>query len=265
MSKLHKKCPTIVNLLNLDAPQKGLDYTIDDVFIKTMHEKSPEVEVTRFEEDAKVYIVSKNILDTARTIDVEAAKGYMDSSDLVGMRYDFILGNDLEGLLSVEIVRLEIEGKKLKENDEMTYLAFFNYFSGHGVDSAMNDVHVGYVDLVNNKISVMGADEKGYETGQLIMQLLIYMHFGDITTKVYQPTENIAYSKTLSVKNDLKTPVVYVNTLWKQRVCTEGFPVKGHWRMQVHGAGRAKKKLIWIEAFAKSGYNRKATKELQDG
>lgn len=262
MSKLHKKCPTIVKLLNLDVPKQGLDYTINDVFIKVMHEKSTDTEATRFEEDAKVYIVSKNILDTARTIDVKAAKGYMDSSDLAGMSYNFILGNDIDGLLSVEIVHLEIESNEKKLGYDNTYLAFFNYFTGHGVDAAMNDVHVGYVDLVNNKISVMGTNEKGYEIGQLVMQLLIYMHFGDITTKIYQPTENIALSKTLSVKNDLKTPVTYINTLWKQRVCTGGFPVKGHWRMQVHGTGRAKKKLIWIESFSKSGYNRKATKEL---
>jgi hypothetical protein len=94
------------------------------------------------------------------------------------------------------------------------------------------------------------------------MQLLIYMHFGDITSKTYAPKENVKLSDNKLVTNTLKTPVTYLNTLWKQRVSTSGFKVKGHWRMQVHGINRRKKKLIWIESFSKSGYNRKATKEL---
>jgi hypothetical protein len=40
------------------------------------------------------------------------------------------------------------------------------------------------------------------------------------------------------------------------------FRVKGHLRWQFFGEKKAKRKLIWIDEFEKSGYKRSATKTL---
>jgi hypothetical protein len=40
------------------------------------------------------------------------------------------------------------------------------------------------------------------------------------------------------------------------------FTVKGHFRWQVHGEKHSKRKLIWVNEFEKSGYHRKATKDI---
>ena len=84
---------------------------------------------------------------------------------------------------------------------------------------------------------------------------LTYMFYGDITTKVCKPKVKYNLGKYNTFNHKLPTAVHYVDTTWKQRINTLGFPVKGHFRLQKYLTGP---KLIWIEAFKKNGYNRKA-------
>jgi hypothetical protein len=44
----------------------------------------------------------------------------------------------------------------------------------------------------------------------------------------------------------------------KTIVRTEGFKVRGHWRWQAYGEGMKERKLIFINAFEKKGYIRRA-------
>jgi len=263
MSKLYKKCPTIVKLIETEVPKIGLDYTITKVLEKKLKEHRPDVDVLRFDEDFKTYIVSKNILETVKTIDINVAKDHMTSEHLTGTKFCFVLGNDNDGLLSVEIIELDVK------DTVVSILAVFNYQSGSGLNTALEDVLVGYADLVNTEIITMSkgkasTDVEAEKIGTLVMQLIIYLYYGDIVTKHYAPNENIQYSSTELVKNTLKTPVIYLNTLWKQRVSVGGFKVKGHWRMQAFGKRHKERQLKWIEGFNKKGYNRKATKEIVD-
>jgi hypothetical protein len=62
--------------------------------------------------------------------------------------------------------------------------------------------------------------------------------------------------------NESKSDFIVLDCRWfTELVRTTPFHVRGHLRWQVHGQGRAKRKLIWIDDFEKSGYHRKPNKE----
>lgn len=95
-----------------------------------------------------------------------------------------------------------------------------------------------------------------------LLRLLIYLFYGDITERYIPAKVKVRLSETKFLLNDSPFPVSYANTLWRQRINVSGFKVRGHFRMQAHGEGRSKRKLIWIDEFAKFGYSRKSTVEL---
>ncbi len=112
----------------------------------------------------------------------------------------------------------------------------------------------------HNKLSRFGS-LFNYEKSVFVIQLLTYLIFGEITEKhIPQKTHvNIGFTRFL---NNSNINISFCDTLWRQRISTDGFKVRGHFRLQPIGECRLKRKLIWIEEFQKSGYNRKATVEL---
>ena len=64
-----------------------------------------------------------------------------------------------------------------------------------------------------------------------------------------------------------RTPflVTQLDSTWlKTIVRTEGFMVRGHFRLQRYGEGNLQRKLIYIEPFEKHGYTRRAKKLIEE-
>ena len=67
------------------------------------------------------------------------------------------------------------------------------------------------------------------------------------------------------VTNKAPFPITYLDCSWlKTIVRTEGFLVRGHFRLQPYGEGRLERKLIYIEPFQKHGYTRTAKKLIAE-
>lgn len=65
--------------------------------------------------------------------------------------------------------------------------------------------------------------------------------------------------------NESKSDITLLDCRWfTELVRDTPFSVRGHLRWQVHGEGRQKRKLIWIDEFEKQGYTRKPTKEVEN-
>ena len=97
-----------------------------------------------------------------------------------------------------------------------------------------------------------------------IMQLLIFIELGDVQIKILESGRNNGKSrKDGKITNDSKNSVFVVDSNWNTIVMrTEGFGVRGHFRLQPCGSGMADRKLIWISAFEKHGYTRRPTGEI---
>ena len=201
-------------------------------------------------EDCPMFLVSKEVQRAASQINPEKVREIFDLGDLPFTRAVICLGSDVDGMYYLQI------------HTVVQVFLSFTFLSGSTDKEIMKYRQLG--NIVSSPIQFLHSKEQTLEfkCTMLLLQILIYMHYGDIITKKYGKKDKIVTNTRGTITNTTDYEITYVNTLWKQRVSTVGFPVVGHWRLQPYGPrDAAKHKLLWIEEFEKSGYNRKATKE----
>jgi len=90
------------------------------------------------------------------------------------------------------------------------------------------------------------------------LQILMFLKYTEPEVKVIPSGKKVGTKKN-GYYNLTRNDVQVVDSSWNTTVVrSEGFSVDGHLRLQPFGEGRKKRKLIWIEPFAKSGYVRNA-------
>lgn len=103
-----------------------------------------------------------------------------------------------------------------------------------------------------------------YELTKTCLQAFLFIHFAKVinTTRISQTDEFIPFAQRVRNKKKSNIDIIEVNTLYDERLkVINPFSVRGHFRNQPTGKGRESTKLIYIDAFMKSGYTRKATVE----
>lgn len=95
----------------------------------------------------------------------------------------------------------------------------------------------------------------------LIVCISLFSRYADVETKIFSPK-----SKSNNIKcfynNQTDFKITQLDSKWfTNLVSSEGFKVRGHFRLQPYKDGS--KKIIWIEEFKKNGYKSKA-KILKD-
>lgn len=130
-----------------------------------------------------------------------------------------------------------------------------------------------YYDDEKNIIVEFGLD---IETGEyyatkgqdkifsMIMQVMTFVELGDIEVIELLTGRNNGLPKTKGkITNTHNNTVFVVDSSWNKLIIrTEGFAVRGHFRLQPCGVNHADRKLTWIDAFEKHGYTRKPKAEI---
>ncbi len=103
----------------------------------------------------------------------------------------------------------------------------------------------------------------------LIMQVLTFVELGDIEVLELAAGKNNGKprndQKEEKIHNSSNYTVFVVDSNWNKIVIRdEGFGVRGHYKMQPCGPAWADRKLIWVNAFEKEGYTRKAKAEIRE-
>lgn len=99
----------------------------------------------------------------------------------------------------------------------------------------------------------------------MVMRILTFVELGDISIKLLDAGKNNGELKKSGNKitNTSNKTVYVVDSNWNTLIMrTDGFAVRGHFRLQPCGASNMDRKLIWIYAFEKHGYKRKPTAEI---
>jgi len=124
------------------------------------------------------------------------------------------------------------------------------------------------VDLVNNKHYYSNYDEEYFDETRvsmytLFVQIVSFIELGDINIKIVPAKDKVGnFIKGDECRNLTKKEFILVDTDWNNvSVRLDGFPVKGHLRLQPCGSGRKEYKLIYIQPFLKNGYNRNHLKD----
>ena len=91
-----------------------------------------------------------------------------------------------------------------------------------------------------------------------IMQLITFIELGDIEVTYINALQSNGKPKNEGkVYNGSNNTVYVVDSTWNKLIIrTDGFAVRGHFRLQPCGDGLKDRKLIWINAFEKHGYTR---------
>lgn len=97
-----------------------------------------------------------------------------------------------------------------------------------------------------------------------IMKILTFVELGDIEVKILEGGKNNGKPKNEGKVSNTSNKTVYVvDSTWNTiLIRTEGFAVRGHYRLQACGEGLKDRKLIFIHAFEKHGYTRKPKAEI---
>jgi hypothetical protein len=193
-----------------------------------------------YNKNSKVLKLTKNIIRNCKLINIDSIKENINVSDLTFDSLVILLENDNFGLIKIDRVGSDFDFLYLKNLNNLEDV-YFDTYSFLTKEFYFNN---------------------GCEDSNFVVQILAYLYYGEITTKILNPKVKTKINSFSSFLNNSKFPITYVDSLWKQRICVNGFVVRGHFRMQPFGEARSKRKLIWIEGFSKDGYNRKATKEL---
>jgi hypothetical protein len=108
-------------------------------------------------------------------------------------------------------------------------------------------------------ISIKNTDSfKG--TGSMITAVALFKQYSEIETKTFKGGEKLIYQNEKTF-NDTKLPITFLDSKWfTNLVKSDGFAVRGHFRLQPYGIEMKQKKLIWIEDFMKTGYTAPARK-----
>lgn len=106
-------------------------------------------------------------------------------------------------------------------------------------------------------------DEVGASLITAVQNFILFCHFADVDVRfVARPGSREARKQSDdkdAFVNDTHINVRRLTVNYYTTICRdESFPVRGHFRMQPYGAGRAERKLIYISPFIKSGYHRRA-------
>jgi len=105
------------------------------------------------------------------------------------------------------------------------------------------------------------SDPLEFVSAHLIQTVLLEMFktYASVETK-FVPAKSKSISGAKYYKNDTNLDVTYLTSKWfTNLVRSEGFSVRGHFRMQPKKVnGEWTKELIWIESFEKTGYTHKA-------
>lgn len=85
----------------------------------------------------------------------------------------------------------------------------------------------------------------------------LFLQFAHLETKILPPSRQIWDGPICKYNNKTKSDITIVDSTWfTTLIKSDGFKVRGHFRLQPYKGGD--KKLIWIQDFEKHGYTRKA-------
>lgn len=106
--------------------------------------------------------------------------------------------------------------------------------------------------------TIGGKEGIEYFFKELIL-VLYFIHQCEIETVTIKPKEKLKVHNVKYYNEKGTSDITLLDCKWFRELVVDGvFQVSGHLRWQACGEGRTKRKLIWIDAFEKQGYHRRA-------
>lgn len=152
---------------------------------------------------------------------------------------------------------------KMKKGSEDMFINFFIFgkrgeilaFLHHGEVGGMEifwaSNHVGINNLHELKKAVMSWFIR-------VVVFYLFKNYAEVETKHVKPNQ-VLRGIGCNYSNGTNNNVTFLDCKWFTNIVrSDGFKVRGHFRLQKYGYGLSKIKIIWINDFEKEGYTSKA-------
>lgn len=190
-------------------------------------------------EDSSFYLIAQSVYKAAELIKVSENFSSRTLKDINIGKYTYLLGKNK--MIRFVCVVGAIKGFYY---DDVAKIAFE---WGCDLDTGEYFFNASYQDIFSQ-----------------IMQILTFVELGDIEVITLEGGRNNGNKdKATKIHNSSNNTVYVVDSTWNQiLIRTEGFAVRGHFKLQPCGPGNIDRKLIWIDAFEKHGYKRRPKAEI---
>lgn len=140
-------------------------------------------------------------------------------------------------------------------------------FSKHSKNDFKSlDVYIASKDGKERTFLWKGHRDEGRDHGHwfaFLITFILFKKYVALETKEIKANKRGYHAGTKYV-NETKSNITILDSTWFTTIVrSEGFAVRGHFRMQPYGPGATKRRLQWIPTFEKEGYTRIA-KMLRD-
>jgi hypothetical protein len=233
-------------LLGEVVPVEGLEsFIIDnmdrykDVFSQITSDQTP------------IYIITKPFLDVITRDDI--------SKRMYSLRKDLPTTSGVAVLNNITLV-YHVENHN--EINATLFVFHGNVFKGFlQIEYAKEDEADGHFDIAIDKeyTFVMGNNyEELIGIMDMIIGFLMFKEYADVEEKLIIKKSGEKIFNCHYTNNTNRNIRIMDCTWFTTLIKSEGFNVRGHFRLQPCGEGMKDKKLIWINDFKKSGYTREA-------
>lgn len=143
----------------------------------------------------------------------------------------------------------------LGQHEMARFLCYKGYLQGFYFNTKEKVVFDFGFDLANEGYFFDGKYSKYFNK---IAKIITFVELGDVEVTILEQGKNNGRNKNDGkVTNQSDFKMYVVDTSWNKLIIrTEGFKVRGHFRLQACGEGFMDRKVIWIGAFEKHGYVR---------
>lgn len=206
-------------------------------------------------EGNKTYLITKTVLDKLDLFDTKKAmsiEGWKVFESLPDFKKTFILPDN-------RCIRI-------KKDDGVIHFVHFTMTPDKTRDNFGQLYWVMlFVNLDENRMADHFNSADGNMIAPFLYALLCFVELTDNEEVIVPPGRKYGTVKSGKVINIFPEPITIVNSRWNVKtIRTDGFPVSGHVRLQPFGSGTDRHyKLIYIEPYMKTGYTKRAGKDLQ--
>lgn len=158
-------------------------------------------------------------------------------------------------------IQLDLSDKEKDENLPK-YTVVIQQFSKHGKNDFVNlDALIAYGTGSEKDFLWKGFEDAGMDGWYFVadlLGLLAFLRYCEVETKTIKSNRK-DYHVGIKYVNETKNNIEVLDSTWFTTIVkSEGFAVRGHFRMQPYGPGMSLRRLQWIPAFEKEGYTRTA-------
>lgn len=150
----------------------------------------------------------------------------------------------------------------LGKNEMMMFMVCEKAIRGYYFNDLIHDAFEFGLNLETGEFY---APEDCQEKFSTLMQLMVFIELGDIEVVQLDSLRNNGGKKGKDkIVNNSRNKIFVVDSSWNKLIIrTDGFAVRGHFRLQPCGPNHIDRKLIWVDAFEKHGYIRQPKARIE--